>query len=121
MDIFLLYLFTRVDFLINSLIVLAVFSGVAAVLSVLIWADTIYEDKRVFWSKKAKMFVWFVLFFWSLALIIPSQKSLAIIAGGYLAFEAVNHPVVSETASKLNTIIQHQLNEQIKEIEQKQK
>ncbi len=41
---------------------------------------------------------------------------VAIIAGGHLMFEAVNHPVVSETAGKLNIIIQNELDKQVKEI-----
>lgn len=121
MDIFLLYLFTRVDVMLTSCIALAVVFGILTLGSWITWADTCYEDKKKFWSKKAWKFLYTCLFFWGCAVLIPSQKSLAIIAGGHLMFEAVTHPVVSETAGKLNTIIQHELDQQVKEIKEKAK
>ena len=102
--------------MLTSSIVLAVLFGLMTLGSWIKWADTHYEDRKKFWGKKAWTFLYDCLLFWSLAVLIPSQKSLAIIAGGHLMFEAVNHPVVSETAGKLNIIIQNELDKQVKEI-----
>ena len=111
MDIFLLYLFTRVDTL-NGM-----FFFVAVVGSVIIAVASVeaYSSE----SEPAQIFVkkwrWVPIVAALLLVATPRQKDLAIIVGGHFAIEAAQ----SDTAKKIYAIVTDTLDEKLAEIAKK--
>lgn len=120
-EIFLLYLWTRLDaihdvaqFIGSATIVLLIFSPIGLVIIL----DDMSQVKAL-WNK-AK---WYLVPVWVLATVItvlvPTKQDAAIIAGGWVALEAVQSDVAKNIGSKTLTLIEDKLNEEIKNIEKR--
>ena len=110
MDIFLLYLFTRVDSLHAAFFVITMIgSFIIAFGGLALHSDS--QDGFKF----IKKWCWIPIIAALLLVATPRQKDLAIIIGGHYAIEAAQ----SDTAKKIYAIVTDTLDEKVAEIAKK--
>jgi cytochrome b561 len=135
-DIFYLWLFTRADTIQSFFQFLMISSGVcfvilliARVITFSVFTDTPKNmtTPEVMTTTIYKAFVRWGYVALALFLIsggvymaTPGKRDVAIIVGGHLMVEAVKSPVVQETATKLNELIQGELDSALDDLHQKQ-
>jgi hypothetical protein len=114
MDIFLLYLFTRVDNFIAAAAIVWILAGLFLFLCLIFspiiigeWEDEGKLHKAIVAAKKPLMWIFGICLF--ISLMIPTKKDMAIIVGGHLAIEAVQ----SDAAKKVYAIVTNLLDEEI--------
>lgn len=125
MELFLLYLFTRLDPMHGALCFLTVapiFVGMGSLIGFSCAADFAHSvDERAnlhLWRKRLVLLSVVVFFAAGIfKVLLPTQKDLAIIVGGYLAIQAAS----SEPAKKVYSIVNGLLDEQLAELEAAQK
>lgn len=133
MEVFVLWLFTRADSIQNTFNFWS-FLSTPCVLIIIIckailavsyaechhdmsgWKDDLI-NKAV--TKFQHWFIFLAIFSTLGYLITPNKKDIAIIAGGYVLVEASKSSVVTETAKKLNELIQGELDEALNEMKKK--
>lgn len=123
MDIFLLYLFTRVDALHSAIAGMMIPAILIAVISAgFLTAFRFINDEEL--AKHAigvkKIFIisaiaW--VFLGGMSILVPTQKDLAIIVGGYFTIEAAK----SDTTKKVYQLVQGILDEESEKLAQRQK
>lgn len=125
MDIFLLYLFTRLDPILDTL---GGFCFAIEILSILLMISYCIctvemtgrkkEEAEAFRNKlPIKSVVSIFILLVCIKTLVPSQKDLAVIVGGSLAIKAVQ----SETASKVMSIINKTLDDEFEKLTSKKK
>ena len=123
MDIFLLYLFTRVDPLMVFLACSA-FALAMAALFIYInsdmgsWRDN-HREKEIAEKKLAMQFLKAAIPFVVALVVIPSQKDLALILAGYGVIEVAKSETAGRLASKSVRLIEQTLDGYLKKAEDK--
>ena len=120
MDIFLLYLFTRVDAIQGLFFALTLISGVFIFGTGMFAAMSCseYEKNVREWCRTAlKKWTWLPVLCATLTVATPTQKDLAIIVGGHFAIEAAQ----SDTAKKIYSIVTDTLDDKLAEIARRKK
>jgi len=108
-DVLLLYLFTRVDVLVTVGIIGAVVTSVIGVAICVIHVSD-YDEMYPHWRRLAAALAAFV----ALAVVVPDQKSLAIIVGGKVALDAARSPEAQEIGGLVLDAIRSTLKEPAK-------
>ena len=113
-ELFLLYLWTRLDALHGLTVLVFIVLSVLAFIAAFTYGVT--RGDREPWDGhqvKATRYIWLPLMIISLtiSLLVPTKQDAAIIAGGWLVKQAVT----SEVAEKTYQLIVGKLDEQIKE------
>ena len=110
MDIFLLYLFTRVDAIRGACAFIGFSASIAALSIVMFRSCEMGEDLADAMRGWPKRLLFVVLpAFISAMVLVPSRSDLAIIVGGKLAVDGLQ----SETAKKVYRIVQDMLDEEL--------
>ena len=118
MDIFLLYLFTRVDSLKEMLTFVLILGGIGGGFLVAFGGFSYRDDEiKAFREKWLNKYLLLTCAMMVLSVATPRQKDLAIIIGGHFAIEAAQ----SGTAKKVYAIVQDVLDEKLAEIAKKKK
>lgn len=119
MDIFVLYLFTRVDELRSVINYGAFLTLFATIITLLMWLFVLDEAPEMIKTCK-RWFIGFLVFTtacMSLKVLVPSQKDIAIIVGGHYALQAAQ----SGTARKILELVEGKLDEEIERIKKPKK
>lgn len=118
-EIFMLYLWTRLD-VIQVTLVIALVAAVFALGFCLIAIDFNSEfskDKAEAWKKTAKRVIPWVVGITITLIIIPSKKDAAIIAGGWLVKEAATSEVAKTIGERTYKLIVGKLDEELSKLE----
>lgn len=125
MDIFLLYLWTRLDSIQTTFAILMVSGGMAMTVLAVAWGvNSEYEgDKpkaialKAYLIKIAKYMVAVVI----ASVIIPSQKDAAIIAGGWAAKQIATSDKAQQISTKTFDLINGKLDEELSKLKKDSK
>ena len=110
MDIFLLYLFTRLDALHDAAITVVVFGGMACLF--LVMAVHIFEEKSCMkWAWRTGYLAVAAAF---LAIAVPTQKDALFILAGVGVLEVAKADATKRIASKSVQVIEQFLDERLK-------
>lgn len=132
MELFLLYLWTRLDVLILIGIVLLGASLTGCIVSITMPNESPYsyyteemQQKILETNKKGKKYLTLslkcVVILLLFLAIIPTKKDAAIIAGGWLVKEATQSEVAKQMGERTYKLIVGKLDEQLNELEKKTK
>jgi hypothetical protein len=117
-----IYLSNLVPSLANSLAVIAVIAGILSIVYGINWAIDVERKVDTLPVKKTFKVVFTVLLFsWAMAVLVPNQRTMWMMAAGYAGQQVVTSEVAQETAQKLNKIIQGNLDSIIAGMNQKPK
>jgi hypothetical protein len=128
MDIFLLYLWTRLDAIVTFAWVAVIVSGIVLSGCVIAWMvnndmagfGSDYEKKAI--SAKAAAFkaVRYAALPVIMLLLIPTQKDAAIIAGGWAAKQIATSEAAQQISSKTFALINGKLDEELAKLNEKE-
>lgn len=118
MDIFLLYLFTRLNPLHAALFIVAFLTGIGALVAVIgcvvTTFDESFEDHRKPWRALAKVIVPVFLVVGAVKVLLPTQKDAALILAGYGVIEVAKSDTAGRLASKSVQLIEQTLDGYLK-------
>lgn len=113
MSIFLIYLFTRLPFIIGIAKAFAIISAILTAMGAAFYAESFNGGE----AEKRFMKKCFITFLCSIAVIgiVPSQKDAAIILAGYGVIEAAQSETAKRIAGKSVDLIEQTLDSYLKE------
>lgn len=122
MDIFLLYLFTRLDAFKMTLVVLAVFLCIAALITIMTTIDTYSDEEKTAAAERRKIGYKLIACAFAIQLLnvaVPNRESAAVILGGYAIIEVARSETAGRLASKSVQLIEQTLDGYLKKSEEK--
>lgn len=121
MDIFLLYLWTRLDAITVALSFLLFAGVVTVILSCITWSAKYRKEEQ----ENGKVFTWqvakYTLILLIALIVIPTQKDAAIIAGGWAVKQVATSEGAQKLSSKTFALINGKLDEELAKLKKETK
>jgi len=120
MELFLLYIWTRLATIQAVSIMLTIVCFIGILIALIAQGDTYYSNEKKYIKVRKKFVIYFCLFL-TMSIITPSQKDAAIILAGWGVLEISRSAPAGRLAKKSLQLIEKTLDEYLKEPVKKEK